>query len=95
MTSLIKFIREVSLFFKYILYIRNNLDKDEELKYTSSWDLLIPIYQKLFVTADELLDENWLYITNEMYDKLDVMTQTPKEFAYLLAEIIMKIKLSI
>jgi hypothetical protein len=23
-----------------------------------------------------------------MYDKLDVLTQTPKEFAYLLAEII-------
>ena len=62
--------------------------QDEELKYTSSWDWLIPIYQKLFVTAEELSDENWIYITNEMYDKLDVMTQTPKEFAYLLAEII-------
>ncbi len=62
--------------------------QDEELKYTSSWDLLIPIYQKLYLNSEELSDENWIYITNEMYDKLDVMTQTPKEFAYLLAEII-------
>lgn len=62
--------------------------QDEELKYTSSWDLLIPIYQKLYLNSGELSDENWLYITNEMYDKLDVLTQTPKEFAYLLAEII-------
>jgi hypothetical protein len=62
--------------------------QDEELKYTSSWDWLIPIYQKLYLNSGELSDENWLYITNEMYDKLDVLTQTPKEFAYLLAEII-------
>lgn len=61
---------------------------DEKLKYTSAWDWLIPVYQKLFVTAGELSDENWLYITNEMYDNLDVMIQTPKDFAYLLAEII-------
>jgi hypothetical protein len=62
--------------------------QDEELKYTSSWDWLIPIYQKLYLNSGGLSDENWLYITNEMYDKLDVLTQTPKEFAYLLAEII-------
>ena len=62
--------------------------KDEELKYTSSWDLLIPIYQKLYLNSEELSDANWLYITDEMYDKLDVLIQTPKEFAYLLAEII-------
>ena len=62
--------------------------QDEELKYTSSWDWLIPIYLKLYLNSGELSDENWLYITNEMYNKLDVLTQTPKEFTYLLAEII-------
>lgn len=66
----------------------NGESATSEIKYTESWDKLIPTYQKLVLYISELSDENWMYLTDELNNKIGINNQTPLEFAQGLAEVI-------
>jgi hypothetical protein len=60
----------------------------DELKYTESWDWLLPVYQKLAAKIIEFNDESFVYLEHQLYTTLDFKSMETGEFAEALSKII-------